>query len=85
MFAIYRQTFNIRRTKSHNLTVSRLVLQLSLPNQLKPGAESSMKMLLEQHRHVMPQLHLSDQQLYNLLRCDLYQRSDVNEANITSM
>ena len=32
----YRQTSNMRRTKLHNLNVSRLVVQLSLPNRLKP-------------------------------------------------
>ena len=31
----YRQTSNIRRAKSQNLNVSRIVLQLSLPNLLK--------------------------------------------------
>ena len=35
----YRQPFNESRTKSHNLNVSRLVLQLSLPNPLKRGVE----------------------------------------------
>ena len=40
---IYRQTFNTRRTKPQNLNVSRLVLQLSLPNLLKPGVKSRMK------------------------------------------
>ena len=39
----YRQTSNIRRTKSQNLNVSRLVLQLSLPSTLKP-VTSRMKM-----------------------------------------
>ena len=34
---IYRQTFNIGRTKSEDLYVSRLVLQLSLSNLSKPG------------------------------------------------
>ena len=34
---IYHQISNIRHTKSQNLTVSRLVLQLSLPHPLKPG------------------------------------------------
>ena len=34
--AIYRWIFNIRCTKSQNLNVSCLVLQLSLPNLLKP-------------------------------------------------
>ena len=41
---IYCLTSNIRHTKSQNLSVSRLVLQLSLPNPLKPGVRSRMKM-----------------------------------------
>ena len=40
----YHEISNIRRTKSHNLNVSRLVLQLSLPNPLKPGVMWRMKM-----------------------------------------
>ena len=40
----YRKVSNIRRTKSPNLTASRLVLQLSLPNPKKPGVKSRMKM-----------------------------------------
>ena len=40
----YRKTSSISRTKSQNLTVSRVVLPLSLPNPLKPGVKSSMKM-----------------------------------------
>ena len=40
----YRQISNIRRTKSQNLNVSRLVLQLSLRSILKPGVKSRMKM-----------------------------------------
>ena len=40
----YRQILNIRCTKSQNLNVSRLTLQLSLPNPLKPGVKSKMKM-----------------------------------------
>ena len=40
----YRQTSNISSTKSQNLNVSHLVLQLSLPNPLKPGVKSRMKM-----------------------------------------
>ena len=39
-----RKIYNIRRTRSPNLNVTRLVLQLSLPNQLKPGFKSIMKM-----------------------------------------
>ena len=41
---IYRKISTIRRTKSSNLIVSRLVLQLSLLNPLKPGVKSIMKM-----------------------------------------
>ena len=37
--AIYRQICNISRTKSQNFNVSRLVLQLSLANPLKPGVK----------------------------------------------
>ena len=69
---IYRKISNIRRTKSPNLNVSRLVLQLSLPNPMKPGVKSRMKMQLEQRRQAMLQLHLSDRQFCCLLRCDLY-------------
>ena len=36
--------FKIMHTKSQNLNVSRLVLQLSLPSPLKPGVKSRMKM-----------------------------------------
>ena len=41
---VYREISNIRRTKSPNLTVSHFVLQLSLPNPMKPGVKSRMKM-----------------------------------------
>ena len=40
----YRKISNIRRTKSPNLNVSRLVLQLPLPNPMKLGFKSRMKM-----------------------------------------
>ena len=40
---MHRQTSDISRTKSQNLNVSRLVLQLSLPNTLNPGVKSKMK------------------------------------------
>ena len=68
----YRKTSNIRHTKYQNLNASRPVLQLSLPNPLKPGVKSRMKMKLKQRRQAMLQLHLSDQQLYCLLWCNLY-------------
>ena len=42
--SITRKSSNIRRTKSPNLNVSRLVLQLSLSNPMKPGVKSRMKM-----------------------------------------
>ena len=40
----YRKISNIRRTKSQNLKDSHLVLKSSLPNPLKPGVKSRMKM-----------------------------------------
>ena len=40
----YRKVSNIRRTKSQNFNASRLILQLSLPNPLKPGVKLRMKM-----------------------------------------
>ena len=40
----YRKISNIRRTKSPNLIVPRLVLQFSLLNPMKPGVRSRMKM-----------------------------------------
>ena len=40
----YRQVSNIRSTQSPNIDVSCLVLQLSLPNPLKPGVKLRMKM-----------------------------------------
>ena len=40
---IYREVCNIRRTKSRNWNVSRLILWLSLPNPLKAGVKSRMK------------------------------------------
>ena len=37
---MYCQTSNISGTNSQNLNVSRLILQLSLPNPLRPGVKS---------------------------------------------
>ena len=79
----YRQISNIIRTKSQNLNVPRLVLLL--PNPLKPGVKSGMKMNLEQRRQAMLQLHLGDQQLWCLLRCVLYQRFDGKSFLIESL
>ena len=59
-----------------NLNVSRLVLQVSWPNPLKPGVNSRIKMLLGQRWQAMLQLHLSDQQVHFLRRCDLFQSID---------
>ena len=42
--AYTRQTSNISATKYQNFNVSRLFLQLTLPNPLKPGFKSRMKM-----------------------------------------
>ena len=45
----YRQISKIRHTNFQDLNVSRLVLQLYLPNPLKPDVKSRMKIYLE-HR-----------------------------------
>ena len=45
----YRQTSNISDAKCPNLNVSRLVLQLSLPNPLKPGVNLKMKIRVPTH------------------------------------
>ena len=44
MYRHYRKISNIRRTKSPILNIRRLVWQLSLPNSMKPGVKSRMKM-----------------------------------------
>ena len=41
---LYRKTSSISRTKPQNLNVSHLLLQLSLPNSLKPNVKLRMKM-----------------------------------------
>ena len=66
---IYRKISNKKRTESQSLNVSRLVMQLPLPNPLKPGVKWRMKMKLEQ---ALLQRHMSDQQICCLPRCDLY-------------
>ena len=40
----YHKTSSISRTESQNLNVSHIVLQLSLPNPLKPNVKLRMKM-----------------------------------------
>ena len=69
---IYCDISNISYTKCPNFNDSHLVLQLSLPNPLKPDVKLRMKMQLEQCRQALLQLHLSDQQFYWPLRCTLY-------------
>ena len=44
---VYRKISNISRTKSQNLNDSHLFSQSSLPNLLRPGVKSRMKMQLE--------------------------------------
>ena len=56
-FRTWRYNSNIRGSKSQNLDVSRLVLQLSLCNLLKSGVKSRIKIKLEQRRQAMLQLH----------------------------
>ena len=74
---------NIMRTKSQNLNVSRLVLQLSLRNILKLSVQWRVKMYLEQRRQAMLQLHLNDQKCDCLLKCVLYYRLDAGIPNVT--
>ena len=40
----YRKTSDVSRTNSQNLNDSPLVVQMLLPNPLKPGVKSRMKM-----------------------------------------
>ena len=70
----YRKTSSISCTKFQNLNISCILMLLSSLNSLKPGVKLLMKMLLEQRRQAMLQLHLSYQQFYCLLRCNLCQR-----------
>ena len=71
---IYHEIFNTKRTTSQNLNVSRLALQMSFPNPLKQGAKSIKKMLLEQRRQAMLQLHLNNKQFLfpTMVRLILY-------------
>ena len=71
-----RKISNLRRTQSQKLDESYLGLHLSLSNPLRTGVKLRMKMKLEQRWQAMLQLHLRDQQLYCLLKCDLYSRFD---------
>ena len=50
----YRQTSNISRSKSGNLNIYCLVVQLSLFNPMKPGVKSRIKMQLEQRPQDAP-------------------------------
>ena len=59
----YHRISNIRRTKSQNLNVSPLVLQLSLSNPFKPGVKRTIKL------SAMLQLHLSYKQWHCLIKC----------------
>ena len=70
----YRKISNISRTKSENLHISRLGLQLSLHDihVFKASVKLRMKMQLEQQRQAMLQLYLSVQQYDCLLKCVLY-------------
>ena len=74
----YHQISNISRTKSQNIKriSSRLAVGCPMPNPLKTGNKSKIKMLLEQRRQAIFQLHLSDRQFYGQLRCGLYLRFD---------
>ena len=63
-----------KHIKSQNLNIFRLVLQFTMPNPMKPGVKSRMKMKLEQRRQALLLPHLSEQTFYCLLRCISYWR-----------
>ena len=44
VYQTYRKISNISRTESPNFNVSRLVLQMFVPNPMKPDVKSKMKM-----------------------------------------
>ena len=58
----YRQISILSNTKFQNLDYYCVASHLSLPDLLKTGVKSIMKILLEQRQQAMLQLHLSDQQ-----------------------
>ena len=69
---IYQKANSISITKLQDMHVSHLILQLPVPNPLKPYVKPRIKLYLEQHRQTVFQLYLSDQQFY-WMRCNLYQ------------
>ena len=72
-FKIFVVIYDIHSLRNNNISIYKLYfLLLSLPNPLKPGVKLRTKMQVEQRRQAMPQLHLSDQQLYFLLSRALY-------------
>ena len=72
----YCQTYNIRCSKSPNLNVFHLTLQLSLPKLLKLGVKLKWWCgWSSTNRRWILQLHLHDEQFY-CLRCVLYSRFD---------
>ena len=54
----YCETSTISHTRPQHINVSRLLLQLSVPNPVKPSVKPRMKMWLEHRRQAMLQLHL---------------------------
>ena len=44
VLSVIAKNSNIRRTQNHNLNDSRLIMQLPLPNPLKPDGKSRMEM-----------------------------------------
>ena len=68
----HHQFSNKSDTESPNINISRLVLQSSLSDPLKPGVKFRMQMWLEQRRQAMLQLHSSDQKFH----CQLVYKVD---------
>ena len=76
----YRKISNTRRTNSPNLIVPRLVLQLSLPNPMKPGVKSRM---IEYYTSVIPKWWGSID-IYNIYFWSELNNSKLNCARATA-
>ena len=80
----YHQTSNIRCTKSQNLNVSCLVLQLSLPKHWSKVLSRELRFCWSSADRRCSNYILSDQQFCGLLSCDLYQRFDGSFSSLWS-
>ena len=68
----YRQTYDIMHTEPKQWNVPRLVLQLFLVQSVEARCEVKNENTAEAALSGVIQLHLSDQQVYGLLRCGFW-------------